>query len=268
MTAKEKYLKRIAQLHSVLCVGLDTRVQELPAEFTQQSQPQFTWNKWLIEQTAQHAAAYKINTAFYEAQGSQGWQEMAATIAYLKEQYPEILIIADAKRADIGDTSEAYAQAFYDELQVDAVTLHPYLGFDAIEPFFKRTDKLQIILCKTSNAGSGEFQDLDVEGKPLWQQVAQQVSQVWSQQGDCMLVVGATYPEILAEVRAEVGDLGLLVPGVGTQGGELAATLKSGLHPTSGSLLINVSRGISRAEDPSQAAAQLHEQMRTILDTQ
>lgn len=265
MTAKAKYLKRIAEQKTVLCVGLDTRVDELPAEFAQQSQPQFAWNRWLIEQTAPYAAAFKINTAFYEARGSQGWQEMAATIMYLKEQHPDLLVIADAKRADIGDTSEAYAQAFYDELQVDALTLHPYLGFDALEPFFKRTDKLQIILCKTSNAGSGEFQDLMVGDQPLWQQVAQQVSQEWSKHGDCMLVVGATYPEILAQVRGQVGDLGLLVPGVGAQGGELNQVLAAGLHPQTGSLLVNVGRGISRAEEPGKAAQELQEQMSEIF---
>lgn len=254
---------------SVLCVGLDSEISKLPKRWQSKDEPQLSFNQWVIDQTADFVGAYKLNTAFYEARLADGWREMAKTIAFLRAEYSEKLVIVDAKRADIGSTSQAYATALFDQLGADAVTLSPYLGSDALEPFLSRTDKFSIILCKTSNPGSAEFQDKLVtlsteqeksffgnqqESVPLWQHVAYQVSQHWNQHNNCMLVVGATYPSQLHSVRQLVGDMPILVPGLGAQGGDLVLVLQAGCTKTGGGLLLSVSRDVIFAADPRSKA--------------
>lgn len=246
----------------ILCLGLDTDILKIPIQFSQEERPQFAWNCWLITQTAPFIDAIKINSAFYEVGLASGWQILFDTIKFIRQNYPDLFIILDAKRGDIGNTSEAYASAIYDALGVDAVTLSPYLGREALEPFLRRNDKFAIILCKTSNPGSGEFQDLNVVSldkdlslsTSLWQVIAQQVSRDWNINNNCMLVVGATYPEQLRQVRQLVGEMPILVPGVGTQGGDLEQVLSLGLSDSGGGLIIAISRDIILANDPANRA--------------
>lgn len=243
-----------------LCVGLDTDINLIPKRWLKVSQPQFEFNKWIIDQTVEIADVYKINTAFYEVRMTVGWSEMVATATYLRKKYPEKMVILDAKRADIGSTNQAYAKAFFDQLGADAVTLNPYLGADALEPFLSRSDKYSIILCKTSNPGSNEIQDqlITLKNKitkvPLWQSVAYKVCQNWNQHQNCMLVVGATYPEELAQARQIIGDMPILIPGLGAQGGDLQAVLKNGRNKSGGGLILSVSRDVIFSDNPGERA--------------
>lgn len=256
-TAMGKYVARVKATRSLLCVGLDSELANLPSRFLREPLPQFAFNRWIIEETHHYVCAYKPNMAFYEAQGVLGWQALGETMRYLRSEHPDILTICDAKRGDIGSTSAAYTHAIFDELGFDAVTLNPYLGGEALQPFLERPDKISIILCRTSNPQSGELQDLEIESQKLWQVVAQKVAQEWNRHGNCMLVMGATYPQELAQARQLVGDMPLLVPGVGSQGGDLNEVLKVGLNRQSHGLIINSSRAILWANSPQQAASEV-----------
>jgi orotidine-5'-phosphate decarboxylase len=255
----EKYNARVEKIDSLLCVGLDGSLDRLPERFKQDDYPLFAFNKWIIDESHRFTAAYKPNIAFYEARGEIGLRELKMTVEYLRENHPDILTICDAKRADIGNTSEAYAKAIFDDLNFDSVTLHPYLGRDALMPFLERAEKACIILCRTSNEGAGEFQDLMVGKKRLWQVVAETVAKDWNQHGNCMLVVGATYPKEMGIVREIVGEMTLLVPGIGVQGGNVEQTVMAGLNSRGRGLIINASRGIIFAEDPAKAARELRD---------
>ncbi|HEX7018351.1 MAG TPA: orotidine-5'-phosphate decarboxylase [Patescibacteria group bacterium] len=260
--ALAKLHDRITHANSLVCVGLDSDFSKLPEQFLTHETPQFAFNQWIIDQTHEYVAAYKLNLAFYEARGAQGWVELELTMRYLRNKYPEIFTIADAKRADIGSTNLGYVQALFDHLGFDAVTINPYLGSEAIEPFLAREDKVSIILCKTSNPGSDELQDLEVGGtSKLWQVVAEKVSRNWNKKGNCMMVVGATYPEEMAHIRKIAGDMPFLVPGIGVQGGDLAGTLKAGLTKQGRGLVINSARGIIFSHDPQAATQDLHQQI-------
>ena len=182
-------------MNSLLCVGLDSDFEKLPEKFKRMEFPQFEFNKWIIEKTNEYASAYKPNSAFYEARGDQGIRELKMTMEYLNKNHPDIFTILDAKRADVDNTNKAYVEFIFDWLNFDAVTLNPYLGSYVLSPFLKRKDKVSIILCRTSNTGAGEIQDLISDGKPLWQIVAEKVSKEWNKNNNCLLVVGATYPE-------------------------------------------------------------------------
>jgi orotidine-5'-phosphate decarboxylase len=256
----DKYDRRAADIDSLVCVGLDADIDRLPVRFQASETPQYDFNRWIIEQTHPYASAYKLNTAFYEAHGAAGWRDMAQTMTYLRENHPAIFTICDAKRADIGNTNRGYARAVFDDLGFDAITIHPYLGGEALTPFLERQDKYVIVLCRTSNPTSGEFQDLKLGDKPLWQIVAEHVHNDWNSNGNCMLVVGATYPAELKQVRALTGQMTLLVPGVGTQGGDPATIMHSGLNAAGRGLIVNSSRGVIFSDDPAQAA-------RTLRDT-
>lgn len=258
----EKFEKRARQINSLLCIGLDPDMTQLPSRFLQDPQPQLAFNQWIIRQAAAFAAAFKPNSAFYEARGAQGMRELQLTCQLLREEYPDIPIILDAKRADIGHTNQGYCQLAFEELQVDALTLQPYLGAEALAPFLAYHEKGCIILCKTSNPGSAELQDLKMAaGLPLWQWVAQRVAQEWNQANNCLLVVGATYPAEIQQVRKLVGEMTLLVPGIGTQGGDIEATVKAGLNQQGLGLIINASRAILFAPDPAKAAKELRDQI-------
>ncbi len=233
-----------------VCVGLDSA--------------DFSIINNVVEKTHNLVCAYKPNSAFFEAEGEQGWQILKKVIDQIKQNFPDIPIILDAKRGDIGNTNAAYAKAVFDDLEVDAVTVHPYLGQDSLEPFLARKDKGIIVLVKTSNPGAGEFQDQKIDGKPLYQVVAEHVK-AWNTNNNCGVVVGATYPEELSAVRQIVGDIPILVPGIGAQGGDLEATLKNGLNSKKQGLIINSSRGIIFAEDPKAATQDLQQKIQSLL---
>lgn len=262
----DKYNLRALKVNSLVCVGLDPDFDKLPENFKTMEFPQFGFNKYIIDQTAEYVAAFKPNTASYEVRGEQGWHELKMTAEYIQKNYPNIFTICDAKRADIGYTSELYARAILDNLNFDAITLHPYLGQDGIKPFLERKDKISVILCRTSNPGAGELQDLVVQanslpGKPLWQIIAKKVSEEWNFNHNCMLVVGATYLKELANVRNIVGEMTLLVPGVGTQGGSVEEVLKAGLNSKKLGLIINSSKGIIFAANPAEEAKKLRDEI-------
>lgn len=244
--------------NSLVCVGLDPVLEKLPEEFRRSEKPFFEFNKSIIDSTHDLVCAYKPNSAFYEALGAEGIQQLKSTCDYIKQNYPEIPIILDAKRGDIGSTNDGYVKFAFDYLATDAITLHPYMGEKSLEPFLARTDKGCIILCQTSNEGADEFQSLEAGGEKLYRTVAKAVAEKWNKNGNCLLVVGATYPEELKEVRNIVGDqMPLLIPGIGTQGGDVEATLKSGLNSNGKGLIINSSRAIIYSENPRQAAKEL-----------
>jgi len=243
MNAQQKFDAAIKKNNSLVCVGLD--------------QADYRSNVHIINQTHDLVCAYKLNSAFYEASGDRGVKQLKLTCGYLKENYPRIPIILDAKRADIGSTNEAHIGYAFDYVGADAITLHPYLGQEALQPFLDLKDKGLFILCRTSNPGAAEFQDLKHDGKPLWQIVAERVSQDWNRNRNCMLVVGATYPRELKQIRQIVGDMTLLIPGIGTQGGDIKATVTAGKNSQKAGMIINSSRGIIFAPNPRQVTLQL-----------
>src|SRR3989344_641261 len=257
-----KYNQRAEKINSLLCVGLDPDFEKLPARFKQMEFPQFEFNKWIIEETREYAAAFKPNSAFYEARGDQGVRELKMTMNYLIEKHPDIFTILDAKRGDIGNTNNGYVTLTFDWLGFDAITLHPYFGSKSLKPFLDRTDKVSIILCKSSNPGSDELQDLKSDGKTIWQILAEKVTKEWNKNNNCMLMVGATYPEEMKKVREISGDMTILVPGIGAQGGDVEAVLKNGMNSQGLGLIISSSRGIIFADNPKEEARKLCEEIR------
>lgn len=254
----KKLTSRINQVNSLLCVGLDSDFNKLPARFKKQKFPQFEFNKWIIEQTHGFVCAFKPNVAFYEARGSVGWRELEMTMEYLTANHPDIFTICDAKRGDIGSTNQGYVQAIFDQMNFDAMTVNPYVGAEGLQPFLDRKDKVTIILCHTSNPGAGELQEVKLASrKPVWQLVAEKVTQQWNKNHNCMLVVGATYPEEMKQVRAIAGEMFFLVPGIGTQGGDLKSVLQNGLNEKGSGLIINSSRGIIFSDHPQTEAEKL-----------
>lgn len=266
MTFQQKLDNIIAKNNSLVCVGLDSDIDKLPESVKQNENAQFEFNKAIIDATHDLVCGYKPNTAFYEALGGRGVKNLKLTCDYLSSTYPEIPIILDAKRGDIGNTNEGYVKFAFDYLQADAITLHPYLGGKALDPFLKKADKGYIILCRTSNPMAGEFQDLMVDGEMLYEKVAKQVSTVWNINSNCLLVVGATYPEELAQVRQIVGDMTLLVPGIGAQGGDVEKTIKAGLNSQKAGVIINSSRGIIFASNGTDFAEKAREETMKLKD--
>jgi len=256
----------VSKNNSLVCVGLDSDVLKLPAGVDQ-----LAFNKAIVDATHDLVCAYKPNTAFYEALGTEGIQNLKDTCDYIRSVAPDVLILLDAKRADIGNTNAGYVQFAYDYLGADAITLHPYLGREALEPFLKRADKGAIILCRTSNPGSAEFQDRPVDGHKLYEHVAKMVANDWNGQQNCMLVVGATYPEEAARVRALVGnDMWFLVPGIGAQGGDLESYMAAAQSSQGDGLIISSSRDIifaSSDADFAEAARAKTETLRSEINT-
>lgn len=261
MNAVDKYNARVDAVESLVCVGLDSAISRLPDRFRESDTPQYDFNRWIIEQTHPFASAYKPNMAFYEARGDAGLRDLKLTIDYLRETHPDILTICDAKRADIGSTNTGYVGEIFDWLGFDAVTLNPYLGREALTPFLERGDKGCILLCRTSNPGAGEFQDLLIDGEPLWAVIARRICGTWNALGNCMLVAGATYPDELRRIREIAGELTLLVPGIGAQGGEVEQTVTAGLNTAGRGMIINSSRGIIFADDPPAEADKLRDEI-------
>src|SRR5687768_17461168 len=252
--------KRVDDCSSLICIGLDPHIPDLK-EPSAAAALDFCLN--LVKQTAPYAAAFKPNAAFFEVFGAEGWTALKQVIEAINEESnrlgSRIPIILDAKRGDIASTAEAYAKSAFETLGVDCITLSPYLGKDSIEPFIQNQEKGVFLLCKTSNPGSGDLQDLTLaSGDPLHIHVAK-LAQTWNTKNNIGLVVGATYPETLARVRNVAPNLWFLAPGVGAQGGELESALKAGLRKDGKGMLINVSRAIARAEKPGSAAAELRD---------
>ena len=253
MNFVEKLANAARKNKSLLCVGLDPDPERIP-----EKTGVFEFNKAIIDATADLVCAYKPNIAFYEALGNEGLDALKQTVRYVPDDIP---VIVDAKRGDIRNTAKAYAKAIFDNFNFDATTVNPYLGFDAVEPFLRYSDKGIFILCRTSNAGAADFQSLlcqtEEHGyRPLFEIVALEASQ-WNLHGNIGLVVGATYPEELKLIRNSHPDIPLLIPGIGAQGGDLAATIRYGVNTEGGGAIINSSRGIiyaSPGKDFTQAA--------------
>ncbi|HNJ98932.1 MAG TPA: orotidine-5'-phosphate decarboxylase [Ilumatobacteraceae bacterium] len=244
---------------SMLCVGLDPDPTRFP-EVVNGSV--FDFCREIVDATADLVCAFKPQIAYFAATGAEA--DLEHLCVYIRDCHPHALLVLDAKRGDIGSTAEQYAAEAFDRYGAHVVTVNPYLGGDSVEPFLRHPEGGVFVLCRTSNPGSGDFQSLPVDGRPLYQHVAQRVAEQWQQIGDCGLVVGATYPQELAEVRALVGDLPLLVPGVGAQGGDIPATVAAGLDSSEYGMVVNSSRAILYASSgPDFAAAARAEAERT-----
>jgi orotidine-5'-phosphate decarboxylase len=244
----------MAKNKTLLCVGLDPDPRQIPKEFLQKSKPFFEFNKVIVEATKDLVCAYKPQIAYYSAIGAE--DELAETIRYIRKL--NIPVILDSKRGDIGDTATMYAKEAFERYAADALTVNPYMGGDTLQPYLKYAEKGVIVLCKTSNAGSGDLQDLPMNsaGSPLlYEIVAQKAAREWNQNKNVMLVVGATHTDALLKIRGIVGDMTLLVPGVGAQGGDLKAVLKAGLNSKRKGLIVNSSRGILYAGSENVAAS-------------
>lgn len=270
---RQELLENIRRKHSFLCVGLDTDIKKIPAHILSDADPIFAFNKAIIDATADLCIAYKPNLAFYESIGTDGWTAFEKTVKYIKENYPDQFIIADAKRGDIGNTSQMYARTFFEHIGVDAVTVAPYMGEDSVKPFLGYDGKWVILLALTSNKGSLDFQlTEDKDGEKLFEKVIR-VSQTWAGDDSMMYVVGATQGERFADIRRVAPTSFLLVPGVGAQGGSLADVAKYGMTPDCG-LIVNSSRaiiyassGTDFAEAATKAATAVQNEMEQILKT-
>ena len=263
-------LEHCWQQDNFVCVGLDSDYDQLPSIIIADRSVEdalFQFNREIIDATHDLVCAYKPNTAFYEAQADAGMRALIRTVSYIKETYPHIPVILDAKRADIGSTNVGYVRAAFDRINADAITVHPYLGKEALAPFLACKERGIIVLVRTSNPGAGEFQDLSVgpSQEPLYQVVARHVAQTWNSNGNCALVVGATYPAELKKVRTIAGNMPILIPGIGTQGAEVAATVNAGKDSRGWGMIISSSRSIifaSKGNDLAQAARKKTEQLR------
>ena len=263
--------KFIAQLErswdssdSLVCVGLDPEIERFPEQIADQASPIFQFNKAIIDATADLVCAYKPQFAHYAAYEAE--DQLERTIDYIHRSYPGIPVILDSKRGDVGNTAERYAIEAFERYHADAVTVSPYLGGDSLEPFLKYEDKGVIILCRTSNPGAGEVQDLEFGGRKLFHIIAELASRRWNSRGNCLLVVGATYPRELAEVREIVGNMPFLVPGVGAQGGDVAQAVQSGQTAAGTGLIISSSRGILYASSGENFASAAREATQKLRD--
>ena len=269
---RQQLFEQIQKKRSFLCVGLDTDIKKIPEHLMETSDPVFSFNKEIIDATVEFSVAYKPNLAFYESLGSKGWASLEKTVSYLKSKYPNTFIIADAKRGDIGNTSNLYARAFFEKLNFDAVTVAPYMGEDSVKPFMTYNNKWVILLALTSNKGASDFQFLkDVKSGDLLFESVLKASQKWGTVENMMYVVGATKAEKLKEIRQIIPDHFLLVPGVGAQGGSLQEVAQNGFNGQCG-LLVNSSRGIIYASSDSDfadkartAAREVQQEMDVLL---
>jgi len=265
------FLERLAgawqRNDSLACVGLDPELERFPRHILADASPIFHFNKAVIDATADLVCAYKPQFAHYAAYEAE--DQLERTIEYIHRSYPHLPVILDAKRGDVGNTAERYAIEAFERYGADAVTVNPYLGGDALEPFLRHADKGVVILCRTSNPGAGQLQDLVVDGRKLYQVVAQLAARQWNSRGNCLLVVGATYARELAEVRELVGDMPLLVPGVGAQGADVAQAVEHGQSRDGRGLIVSSSRGIlyaSGGEDFAAAARAATQKLRAQIN--
>jgi orotidine-5'-phosphate decarboxylase len=257
--------------NSRLCIGLDPDPARFPAHLQGASDAILTFCKAIVDATADTACSFKPQIAYFAALRAE--DQLEALCAYMRERYPHIPIVLDAKRGDIGATAEQYAREAFERYGADAVTVNPYMGFDSVEPYLERPDRGVIVLCRTSNPGGSDLQFLAVDGKPLYQHVASLVANKWNTNGQCGLVVGATFPNELAQVRAIVGDMPLLIPGIGAQGGDIKATVEAGRTAAGSGMMINSSRAILYAkadeksgEDFAQAARRVAQETKEAIN--
>lgn len=250
--------EQIKKKKSFLCVGLDSDIAKIPQHLLNAGDPVYEFNKAVIDATVAYTIAYKPNIAFYESRGVEGWQSLEKTVKYIRTNYPEVFTIADAKRGDIGNTSQMYAKAFLDTLNFDSITVAPYMGEDSVTPFIKYEGKWVILLALTSNKGAFDFQLMEENGEKLYERVLK-VSQQWGGKDNMMYVVGATKAEMLGGIRKIVPDHFLLVPGVGAQGGSLEEVAKYGMNAHCG-LIVNSSRGIIFADTTENFAVRAGEE--------
>ena len=272
---KQQLFENIKRKKSFLCVGLDTDIKKIPEHLLKEEDPIFAFNKVIIDATAPYCIAYKPNLAFYESMGVKGWIAFEKTVQYIKSNYPDQFIIADAKRGDIGNTSAMYARTFFGELDIDSVTVAPYMGEDSVTPFLTYEGKWVILLALTSNKGSHDFQlTEDKDGERLFEKVLRK-SQEWANDGNMMYVVGATQGRMFEDIRKIVPNHFLLVPGIGAQGGSLEEVCKYGMTSECG-LIVNSSRAIIYAdksenfakvarEEARKVQAQMEEQLKNIF---
>lgn len=245
--------------NNFVCVGLDSDFGQIPepARRSTIEETIYAFNCSIVDATSDSVCAYKPNIAFYEGQGVAGISALIRTIEYILQKAPSVPVILDAKRADIGSTNKGYVTAAFQVFKADAITVHPYLGAEALQPFLDQANKGIIVLCRTSNPGAKEVQDLKIEGEPVYRIIARRVSSEWNKNNNCALVVGATYPAELREVRELVGDMPLLIPGIGAQGGDVEKTVGAGMDSRKQGMIINSSRGIifaSKGQDFAEAA--------------
>ncbi|SDW25733.1 orotidine-5'-phosphate decarboxylase [Lysobacter enzymogenes] len=256
MSFMQALRRRWQQADTLVCVGLDPEPARFPARFAADADAVFAFNRDIVDATAEFACAFKPQIAHFAALGAE--DALTRLIAHIHARYPEVPVILDSKRGDIGSTAQHYVSEAFDRYRADAVTVNPYMGRDSAQPFLDRAERGVVVLCRTSNPGAGDLQDLDVGGRPLYQRVAEKVANEWNGHGNCALVVGATWPEQLREVRAIVGELPLLVPGVGAQGGDAQAVVSNAKSADGTGLMINSSRAIlyaSSGDDYAEAAA-------------
>ena len=254
---------------SLLCVGLDPDVARLPPHLMGQPDATFQFCKAIADSTADMACAFKPQIAYFAAVRAE--DQLEDLCRYLRRTYPHIPLILDAKRGDIGATAEQYAREAFERYDANAVTVNPYMGFDSVAPYLERPDRGTIVLCRTSNPGGSDLQFLETDGTPLYLHVARLVAERWNTNGQCALVVGATFPQELSRVRAAVGAMPLLVPGIGAQGGDIAATVAAGCTPDGMGMMINSSRAILYApaaggEDFAQAARRVASETRAAIN--
>ncbi len=267
---RTELIENIRSKGSFLCVGLDPDIKKLPAHLLKEENPIFAFNKAIIDASAPYTVAYKPNLAFYESEGIEGMKALDMTVKYIKENYPDQFVIADAKRGDIGNTAAMYARSLFETLGADAVTVAPYMGADSVTPFTAYDDKWTVLLALTSNKGYEDFELMeDKHGHRLFERVLFR-SQRWGSPVNMMYVVGATRGELIADVRKIAQRNFLLVPGVGAQGGSLEEVVRYGLLPDECGLLVNSSRGIiyaSSGEDFAQAAGEAAKKLAGEMDT-
>ena len=260
--------ERWSGANTLVCVGLDPEPAKFPAHLRSEPDAVFAFCRAIVDATADLACAFKPQIAHFAALGAE--PTLQRLIKHIHDEHPGVPVILDAKRGDIGSTAERYAVEAFERFGADAVTLNPYLGRDSVQPFLDRADKGVILLCRTSNPGARDFQDLDCGGRPLYQRVAETVAQDWNGNGNCLLVVGATWPEELSTVRSLVGAMPLLVPGVGAQGGDVAAVVTAGKTADGAGLVISSSRAILYAgggEDFADAARAAAQDLRDEINT-
>ncbi|MDI3261968.1 MAG: orotidine-5'-phosphate decarboxylase [Fulvimonas sp.] len=253
-----------ARSGSLLCVGLDPEPARFPAHLRERPDAVFDFCAAIVDATADMVCAFKPQIAHFAALRAE--DALERLIAHIHDAHPDVPVILDAKRGDIGSTAQHYAAEAFERYRADAVTLNPYLGRDSVEPFLERADKGAILLCRTSNPGGADFQALDCGGEPLYLRVAETIARDWNAHGNCALVVGATWPEELGKVRARVGTMPLLVPGIGAQGGDVAAVLRHGLDADGNGLIISASRAVLYAGDGEDFAAAAREAARTLRE--
>jgi len=254
----------IEKNNSLVCVGLDSDMNKLPDIIKHQENLQYMFNKAIIDATHDLICCYKPNPAFYEAKGPQGIKELKQTCDYIRGIYPEIPIIIDAKRGDIGNTNEGYAKYVFDYFQGDAITVMPYMGIESLRCFFEREGKGIIVGCHSSNPGAKEFQELEINGKPLYEIVAEELMRQYGDNPNAMIFMGATFPKQLTDIRKIVGDMTLLVPGVGSQGGDVESFVKAGLNSKNAGLIINASRSIIFASKEDDFAERAREETKKL----